>query len=73
MYLLECDFFNVHYVGKKETTFNVRLNNHRKDVKSPNASLVNKHFTLPGHDFNKNFKFILINILTYANQIKRTF
>ena len=35
----------IQYVGKTETPFHMRLNNHRKDVKSPNsfkANLSNK-------------------------------
>ena len=31
-------------VGKAETSFNVRLNNHRKDVKDPKAIPADKHF-----------------------------
>ena len=45
------------------------MNNHRKDVKDPNASPVDKHFTLPGHDFNKNAKFTLIVKLTNTNKV----
>ena len=37
VYLLECYSCNIECVGKSETPFNTRLNNHRKDVKSPNA------------------------------------
>ena len=66
IYLPEC---NILYVGKSETTFNTRLNNHRKDVKDPNALPADKHFTLPGHDFNKNAKFILIEKLTNTNKV----
>ena len=61
--------FNIQYVGKSETTFNIRLNNHRKDVKDPNALPADKHFTLPGHDFNKNAKFTLIEKLTKTNKV----
>ena len=64
IYSLECNICNIQYVGKSETTFNIRLNNHRKDVKDPNALPADKHFTLPGHDFNKNAKFTLIEKLT---------
>ena len=57
-YLLECDLCNVQYVGKSETTFNIRLNNHRKDVKGLNTLPADKHFTLPGHGFNNNAKLL---------------
>ena len=32
------------YVGKNETPFKIRLNNHRKHVKDPKAILADKHF-----------------------------
>ena len=51
------------------TRFNNRLNNYRKDVKDPNALPADKHFTLPGHDFNKNAKFTLIEKLTNTNKV----
>ena len=69
IYLLECNTCNIQYVGKSETTFNIRLNDHRKDVKDPNALPADKHFTLPGHDFNKNARFILIEKLTNTNKV----
>ena len=34
IYLLECVMCKIQYVGKSETSFNVRLNNHRKDIKN---------------------------------------
>ena len=37
IYLLECIMCKIQYVGKSETSFNIRLNNHRKDIKKPNA------------------------------------
>ena len=33
IYLLECIMCKIQYVGKSETSFNIRLNNHRKDIK----------------------------------------
>ena len=54
IYLFQCNICNIQNVGKSETTFTIRLNNHRKDAKDPNALPADKHFTLPGHDFNKN-------------------
>ena len=32
IYLLECKKCHIQYVGKAETDFNLRLNNHRKDA-----------------------------------------
>ena len=34
----------VEYVGKSEISFNIRLNNHRNDIKNPNAIEACKHF-----------------------------
>ena len=76
IYLLERNICNIQYVGKSETTFNIRSNNHRKtyhrtikDVKDPNTLPADKHFTLPGHDFNKNAKFTLIEKLTNTYKV----
>ena len=68
IYLLECNICNIEYVGKSETTFNIRLNNHIKDGKDPNALPADKHFTLPGHEFNKNAKFTLTKF-TNTNKV----
>ena len=68
IYLFECNLCNSQYVGKSETTFNICLNNHRKDVKDPNALLVDKHFTLPASNFNNNTtKIALTVMLTNTN------
>ena len=69
IHLLKLDLCNVQYVGKSETAFNICLNSLRKDVKDPNALPADKHFTLPGHDFNNNAKFSLIEMLTKSNQV----
>ena len=60
---MECELCNIQYVGKAETAFNIRLNNHRKDVKDPKAIPADKHFNQTGHNFNKHAKFILIEQL----------
>ena len=41
---MECIICNLQNVGKNETPFNIRFNNHRKDVKDPKAILADKHF-----------------------------
>ena len=63
IYLLECYICNIQYVGKSETPFNVRLKNHRKDVKNPNAMPACKHFNKHDHDFNNHRKIIIIEQL----------
>ena len=47
---MEC----VLYTGKSQTTFNLRLNNHRKDVNKRNSLQPDQHFRLPGGNFNKH-------------------
>ena len=63
IYLMECILCKMQYVGKAETAFNLRLNNHRKDTKKPNSILACKHFQEKGHNFNKHAKFIIIDNL----------
>ena len=41
---MECIICKLQYVGKNGTPFNVRLSNHRKDVKDPKAILADKNF-----------------------------
>ena len=69
IYLLERIICNLQYVsvGKNETPFNFRLNNHRKDVKDPKAILADKHFNKHVHSFNKHVRFTLIDRLTNTN------
>ena len=63
IYLMECKLCKLQYVGKAETAFNIRLNNHRKDIKDPKAIPADKHFNQPQHSFNNHAKFILIEQL----------
>ena len=63
IYLLQCQICLIQYIGKSETPFNIRLNNHRKDAKdtkSKNNILACKHFQEPNHEFQKHAKFTLI-------------
>ena len=53
----------MQYVGKAETAFNLRLNNHRNDTKKSNSILSWKRFQQEGHNFNKHAKFIIIDKL----------
>ena len=50
--------------GKAETEFNIRLNNHRKDVWKPGA---NHHFSCKSHNFNTHAKFILIEQICHVD------
>ena len=58
----------IQYVGKSETSFNIRLSNHRKD-KKPNAIEACKHFNNNEHTFSKHGKFMIIEQLRNINTI----
>ena len=64
---MESTICNLKYVGKKKTSFNIRLINHRKDVKDPKATLADKHFQKSGHRFNEYAIFTIIDRLTNTN------
>ena len=61
---MECALGNVQYVGKAETAFNIRLNNHRKDVNNPKSIPADLLFRKAGQSFNLHAKFTLIEQLT---------
>ena len=44
IYLVECRICRIQYIGKSETEFNIRLNNHLKDVSRENAQQADQHF-----------------------------
>ena len=48
---------------KSWKAFNIRLNNHRKDVTNPKSIPADMHFRKPGHSFNLYAKFTLFKQL----------
>ena len=64
IYVMECASCKVQYVGKAETAFNIRLNNHRKDVNNPKSIHADLHFRKPEHSFNLHANFTLIEQLS---------
>ena len=64
---MECAICNLQYVRKNETLFNIRLNNHRINVKDPKAILADKHFQKNGHRFNEHARFTITDRLTNTN------
>ena len=66
IYLLECILCKIQYVGKSETAFNIRLNNHRKHIKKPNSIEACKHFNNK-HTISKHGKFTIIEQLRNIN------
>ena len=74
IYQLECNLCKIQYVGKCGGPFNIRFNNHRKDAKDASAIKEDKHFTLPGDNFNTNVKFVLIGqLINRTNEPTDTF
>ena len=66
IYLIERRICRIQYIGKSETSeseFNIRFNNHRKDVNRENAPQADQHFKLPNHNFNQHTRFTLIKLL----------
>ena len=63
IYLMECRICCIQYIGKSETEFSIRLNNHRKGVNKQNAPQADRHFKLPNHNFNEHARFTLIERL----------
>ena len=64
IYLLQCRICFIQYVGKSETTFNLRLNNRRKDSKKKDAILACLHFEKSNHIFQRDAKFVLTEQIT---------
>ena len=60
---MECVLCKVQYLGKAETAFKMRLNNHKKDVSNPKSIPADLHFRKPVHSFNLHVKFTLIEQL----------
>ena len=71
IYLLECLLCKIQCVGKSETPFHIRLNNHRKDIKNPHAIEASKYFNNWNHAFHKHGKFILIEQLNNIMNISK--
>ena len=56
IYLMDCSKCRKQYVGKAQTAFNLKLNNHRKGVRRTDAIRADRHFNSPDHDFDRNTK-----------------
>ena len=68
---MECILCKIQYVGKSKTPFNLRLNNHRKDVYNPKVIPACNHFKIHGHNFMKHAKFTLIEQLTEISNVSK--
>ena len=59
------------YVGKVEAQgANKRINKHRNDAKRPDSIGIDKHFLEPGHDFDRDFRMIVIEEISQRNMTK---
>ena len=59
------------YVGKVETQgANKRVNKHRNDVGRPDGLAIDRHFDQQDHDFNRDFRLILIEEISKRNLTK---
>ena len=72
IYLLECRKRHIQYVGKAETDFNLRLNNHRKDVYKADAILASHHFDMKDHVFNRDSSFVIIEQIRKSTLSRET-
>ena len=71
IYLMECILYKIQYVGKSETPFNLRLNNHRKDVNNSKVIPACNHLKIHVHNFMKHAKFTLIEQLTEISNVSK--
>ena len=69
---MKCFLCNKQHAGKEETSFNIRLNNHRIDVKKVDAIMACKYCQQESLNFNKYAKFTIIDQLTNTSQSKET-
>ena len=61
IYLMECCLCEKsQYVGKSEYSVNLIINTHRNDVWRTDGPPCDKHFQMPGHNFNTHAKFTII-------------
>lgn len=59
------------YVGKVESQgASLRINKHRNDAKREDSIGIDRHFLLPGHDFDRDFRLIVIEEISNKNLTK---
>ena len=68
---MECIKCKKQYVGKSDWPFNIRLNNHRKDLKRINAIPAIRHFSQNGHNFEHDAKFTIIEQIRKLKKNKK--
>ena len=64
---MECRICRIQFIGKSETEFDIRLNNHHKDFNNQNTPQADQYFKLPNQNFNQNVRFTLNEQLDNVN------
>ena len=71
IYLMECKKCNSKaYVGKSEIPVHKRINGHRSDAKKATSIPVDAHYLQPGHNFDRDTKFTLIEQIRRSDLTK---
>ena len=72
LYLAWCDKCNAEqYVGKVESQkAHRRINKHRNDVKRENSIKIDQHFRAEDHNFDRDFRIIIIEEITNKNMTR---
>ena len=65
IYIIECTLCKKQCVGKSETSFNIRLNNHHNNIEKPDYISVQKNLV-----FNKHAKFTITDKLKNTTKSK---
>ena len=58
----------MHIILISDTAFNIKLDNHKKDVNNPKSIPANFHLKKHGYLFNLNFKIVLMEPLIIINR-----
>ena len=61
-----------NFIGKVETDFNLRLNNHRKNVYKADAIPASRHFAMKDHIFDRDASFIIIEQICKSTLSRET-
>ena len=70
-YMMECSLCEKSkYVGKSKYSLNLRMNTHRNNVWRTDGPPRDKHFQMPGHNFNVHAKFTIIEEV-YNNSLSK--
>ena len=60
---MEHTICNLQHIKKTKPPLNIKLNNHKKEIKDPKVILADKHFQKCGHRFSKHTRFTVFGRL----------